>query len=95
MQTAIRCSLMRGGSSKGLYFRKEDLPADEALRDRVLVAALGSDARQIDGAGGAHPLEIGGTKEKPTVLKADLLRTARLIMRGELLVPAAVWDGRR
>jgi 4-oxalomesaconate tautomerase len=56
MQTAIRCSLMRGGSSKGLYFRKEDLPGDEALRDRVLVAAIGSDARQIDGAGGAHPL---------------------------------------
>ena len=47
---------MRGGSSKGLYFRREDLPADEALRDRVLVAAMGSDARQIDGAGGAHPL---------------------------------------
>ena len=47
---------MRGGSSKGLYFRKEDLPADAALRDRVIVAAMGSDARQIDGAGGAHPL---------------------------------------
>jgi 4-oxalomesaconate tautomerase len=56
MQTPIRCSLMRGGSSKGLYFRREDLPADEALRDRVLVAAMGSDSRQIDGAGGAHPL---------------------------------------
>ena len=27
-----------------------------ALRDRVLVAAMGTDARQIDGAGGAHPL---------------------------------------
>jgi 4-oxalomesaconate tautomerase len=47
---------MRGGSSKGLYFRKEDLPADEAVRDRVLVAAMGTDTRQIDGAGGAHPL---------------------------------------
>ena len=47
---------MRGGSSKGLYFRREDLPADEAVRDRVLVAAMGSDSRQIDGAGGAHPL---------------------------------------
>ena len=47
---------MRGGSSKGLYFRREDLPADEAVRDRVLIAAVGSDSRQIDGAGGAHPL---------------------------------------
>jgi 4-oxalomesaconate tautomerase len=47
---------MRGGSSKGLYFLKDALPADEAVRDRVLVAAMGSDSRQIDGAGGAHPL---------------------------------------
>lgn len=56
MQTAIPCYYMRGGSSKGLCFRSADLPADEALRDAVLVAAMGSDARQIDGAGGAHPL---------------------------------------
>jgi 4-oxalomesaconate tautomerase len=56
MQTAIRAFLMRGGSSKGLYFLKDDLPDDPALRDRVLVAAMGEDKRQIDGAGGAHPL---------------------------------------
>jgi 4-oxalomesaconate tautomerase len=47
---------MRGGSSKGLYFLRDDLPADAAVRDRVLAAAMGTDARQIDGAGGAHPL---------------------------------------
>jgi len=47
---------MRGGSSKGLYFVADELPTDEAERDRVLVAAMGSDKRQIDGAGGAHPL---------------------------------------
>ena len=57
MQTAIPCSVMRGGTSKGLYFRAEDLPAESDRRDRVLLAALGSpDARQIDGMGGAHPL---------------------------------------
>jgi len=56
MQTAIPCYFMRGGSSKGLYFKADDLPTDEALRDAVLVAAMGTDARQIDGAGGAHPL---------------------------------------
>jgi 4-oxalomesaconate tautomerase len=39
-------------------------------------------------------LEVGGTPEAPTVLKAGLLRTARLIMRGEVLVSAAVWNGR-
>ena len=40
-------------------------------------------------------LEVGGTRAQPTVLKAGLLRTARLIMRGEVLVPADVWDGKR
>ncbi|ESQ91020.1 4-oxalomesaconate tautomerase [Asticcacaulis benevestitus] len=54
---AIPCSVYRGGTSKGLYFLKDDLPADIATRDAVLLAALGSpDARQIDGMGGAHPL---------------------------------------
>jgi 4-oxalomesaconate tautomerase len=57
MQTGIRCMLMRGGTSKGAYFLAEDLPADPAARDRLLLAALGSpDPRQIDGVGGAHPL---------------------------------------
>jgi 4-oxalomesaconate tautomerase len=57
MQTAIPCTIMRGGTSKGLYFLASDLPADVPTRDKVLLAAMGSpDARQIDGLGGAHPL---------------------------------------
>lgn len=56
-QTAIPCLLMRGGTSKGPFFKASDLPADVATRDKVLLAALGSpDKRQIDGVGGAHPL---------------------------------------
>jgi 4-oxalomesaconate tautomerase len=56
-QTAIRCSVVRGGTSKGLYFHAEDLPADRETRDAVLLAAMGSpDVREIDGMGGAHPL---------------------------------------
>jgi len=56
-QRAIAASLMRGGTSKGLYILKDDLPTDIARRDAVLLAAMGSpDARQIDGVGGAHPL---------------------------------------
>jgi 4-oxalomesaconate tautomerase len=56
-QTAIPCTVMRGGTSKGLYFLGRDLPADRATRDAVLLAAMGSpDPRQIDGLGGAHPL---------------------------------------
>ena len=49
--------LMRGGTSKGLYFLKDALPADTNERDRYLLRAMGSpDERQIDGVGGAHPL---------------------------------------
>lgn len=57
MLRAIPTTLMRGGTSKGLYFNARDLPAERAIRDRVLLAAMGSpDVRQIDGVGGAHPL---------------------------------------
>ncbi|MEQ9464785.1 MAG: 4-oxalomesaconate tautomerase [Haliea sp.] len=57
MQAAIPCMVMRGGTSKGLYFLASDLPEAEEKRNRVLLAAMGSpDARQIDGMGGAHPL---------------------------------------
>ena len=56
-QIAIDCSVMRGGTSKGLYFLGDDLPSDRAARDTFLLAAMGSpDVREIDGMGGGHPL---------------------------------------
>ena len=49
--------LMRGGTSKGAYFRSGDLPADPAQRDDLILRIVGSpDPRQIDGIGGAHVL---------------------------------------
>jgi 4-oxalomesaconate tautomerase len=57
MLRGIPSTLMRGGTSKALFFHARDLPTDAAARDRILLRALGSpDARQIDGVGGAHPL---------------------------------------
>jgi len=57
MQRPIPCLFMRGGTSRGPFFKASDLPADTATRDRVLLAVMGSpDKRQIDGLGGAHPL---------------------------------------
>lgn len=56
MQHAIPYMQLRGGSSKGLYFCASDLPADPVLRNKVLIAAMGSDKSQIDGLGGADPL---------------------------------------
>lgn len=53
----IRCMLMRGGTSKGAYFLRKDLPTDGDARDALLMRIMGTpDARQIDGVGGAHPL---------------------------------------
>ena len=57
MSDGVRCMWMRGGTSKGGYFLKDDLPSDPAQRDAFLLAIMGSpDPRQIDGMGGADPL---------------------------------------
>ncbi|MBC2664039.1 4-oxalomesaconate tautomerase [Novosphingobium flavum] len=51
------CLWMRGGTSKGGYFLKDDLPADPKLRDAFLLGVMGSpDPLQIDGMGAADPL---------------------------------------
>lgn len=56
---------MRGGTSKGGYFLKDDLPAD---RDAFLLRVMGTpDPRQIDGMGGADPL----TSKVAVVSKSD------------------------
>lgn len=56
-QKRIRCVLMRGGTSRGLYVMRNELPADPVLRDRVILRMYGSpDIRQIDGIGGADSL---------------------------------------
>lgn len=70
--TAIPCLLMRGGTSKGPYFKIEHLPTDRAERDRVLLAVMGSpDVRQIDGLGGADTLTskvaVVGKSSRPGV----------------------------
>ena len=41
MMVTIPTVLMRGGSSKGLYFLASDLPWHTAERDRILLAAMG------------------------------------------------------
>jgi 2-methylaconitate cis-trans-isomerase PrpF len=64
--------LMRGGSSKGLYFLASDLPWHNAERDRILLAAMGSpDVRQIDGMGGGDDqtskVMIVGPSKRPGI----------------------------
>jgi len=56
-QVRIRCVVMRGGTSKALFLRAGDLPAEPRRRDALILALFGSpDPRQIDGLGGADIL---------------------------------------
>lgn len=55
MQKRIPAVLMRGGTSKGLFFHDNHLPADPDIRNKIILAVFGSpdpNRRQIDGVGG-------------------------------------------
>ncbi len=55
-QLRIPAVYMRGGTSKGVFFLKDDLPADAAQREKVLLRVIGSPDRygkHTDGMGGA------------------------------------------
>lgn len=53
-ETAIECSILRGGTSRAVFFRREVLPGDRAAVERILMNVFGSpDMRQINGLGGA------------------------------------------
>lgn len=52
----IPTTIIRGGTSKGVYLLESDLPEDRTLWGPFLIALFGaSDATQIDGLGGARP----------------------------------------
>jgi 2-methylaconitate isomerase len=54
-QIGVRCVLMRGGTSKGLFFHAADIPDAGIDRDRFLKRAMGTpDVMQIDGLGGSR-----------------------------------------
>lgn len=53
----IPCVLMRGGTSRGPFFMSDDLPADKAARDQLLISVMGSGhPLEIDGIGGGNAL---------------------------------------
>jgi len=56
-QIGVRCSIVRGGSSKGIFFLEHDLPPAGGERDALLKRIMGTpDIMQIDGLGGGNLL---------------------------------------
>jgi 4-oxalomesaconate tautomerase len=59
-QISIPFSLIRGGSSKGVFLLNRDLPQSEDLRNKIILDIMEGvghgDHRQIDGLGGADSL---------------------------------------
>ena len=54
-QSRVPAAFMRGGTSNAVVFDHRNLPADEAVREELFIAALGSPdpyGRQLDGMGG-------------------------------------------
>ena len=55
-QRDIPCILMRGGTSRGPYFKAADLPEERDRLAQVLIAAMGAGSPlQVDGIGGSRP----------------------------------------
>src|SRR3954468_16619864 len=69
-ETGVRATMLRGGTSRGLFFEPGDLPGDPAARDDLLLRLMGTpDPRQIDGLGGSTSLTskvaVVGPSEHP------------------------------
>ena len=70
----VPCVLMRAGTSRGPFFLREWLPADERARDEALIGAIGaSDLLQLDGVGGGSTL----TSKVAIVSPSDAARLRR------------------
>lgn len=56
-QKRIPCVIMRGGTSKAVFLKTNDLPVDQKKKDDLILEIFGSpDVRQINGLAGADPL---------------------------------------
>ncbi len=86
------CSIMRGGTSKAVFFQEKDMPENREEWEGFLLKVMGSpDVRQIDGLGGANSLTSKVAVVKPSdSLTADVdytffqvsLNEAKVDMKG-------------
>ena len=89
-QLRIPAVYMRGGTSKGVFFLRDDLPADPAARDRLLLRVIGSPdpyGKHTDGMGGAtsstSKVVIINTSERPDC-DVDYLFGALSVSRADI-----------
>ncbi len=81
MASPIRCVIMRGGTSKAVFLKENDLPTNPVRRKNAILSIFGSpDRRQIDGLGGADPLTsklaiIGPPRSDPRAAGTHLTYT--------------------
>lgn len=74
LKQKIPCTIMRSGTSKGIYFCRKDLPDDPSVWQDILLKIMGSpDQRQIDGLGGGTSVT-----SKVAVVSASLREDADL-----------------
>ena len=90
-QEIFRCTIMRGGTSKAVFLKSNELPVDPELRDKIILGIFGSpDLRQIDGLGGS---DITTSKVAiigpPTREDADVDYTFGQV---QLTSPEVVWN---
>lgn len=93
-QLKVAATYMRGGTSKGIFFRADSLPIDPVLRDRLLMRVMGSPdpyAQQIDGMGAAT-----SSTSKVMVVSASALPDCDVdYMFGQVAIDRALvdWSG--
>ena len=86
-QQSVPCTIMRAGTSKGLFFNDADLPAPGADRDAFLMAAMGTDLLQIDGLGGSRLVTAKIAIVKPSARDdADVDYTYAIVPPGRGIV---------
>lgn len=90
MGQRYRAAFIRGGTSKAIVFRREDLPADRSDWDDIFLRAMGSPdryGRQLDGmGGGVSSLSKVCVVGPPTVEDADVDYTFAQVQVREALV---------
>lgn len=92
--TKIPASLIRGGTSKGLFFNEADLPPAGAKRDQVLLSIMGSpdpSGMQLNGMGGG----ISSTSKVALIQKSNRSRMDVDYLFGQvnLTEPKIDWEG--